>query len=156
METIPHTSSKSRHPLPFIPLLTLLEWLLPSVEETLPPFTDFPPDDLLEKLITVYFQELNAFTPLLNELIFREGIRSGLHHLDPAFGATVLLVCANGSMWVRDPRTLLDEYNDPQSAGWRWFEQVERVHTSLLTPPTVYDLQICVVGPRRLGEVVRS
>ena len=117
------------------------------MQESYPIFTDFPPDDLMEPLVDAYFRELNAFTPLLHEPLFRAGIADGLHHVDGTFGATVLLVCANGAMWVRDPRTLLETYsNDPQSAGWRWFEPVERVRKSLLAPPTVYDMQICVVS----------
>ena len=75
------------------------------LEDVYPPFTDFPPDDLLEALVSAYFREVNAFTPLLHEPLFRTGLQRGLHRTDGAFGATVLLVCSNGAAWVRDLRT---------------------------------------------------
>ena len=100
--------------------------------------------------MNAYFREINIFTPLLHEPTFRAGLRASLHRAHGAFGATVLLVCAIGAMYVRDPRTLLSGQGggdgDPQSAGWAWFARVEGARRSLLAPPTIYDLQIRVVS----------
>ncbi|KAI0787277.1 fungal-specific transcription factor domain-containing protein [Fomes fomentarius] len=106
------------------------------------PHKDFPPPDLLEKLVDLYFKNMNDFTPLLHRPTFEQGIKEGLHLHDEGFGSTVLLVCANGSRFTHDARVLLEDNRIPQSAGWKWFQQVQMVRKSLLAPPRLYDLQI--------------
>ena len=126
--------------------LPFRQWFTSSIEDQWPVFHDFPAEDLMELLIAAYFREQNAFMILLHEPTFRDGIKNGHHLVDGAFGAIVLLVCANGARWVRDPCTLLEEYHDPQSAGVKWFAPVERVRKSRMCAPTLHDLQICVVS----------
>lgn len=118
------------------------------------PHKDFPPPDLLEKLVDLYFQNMNVFSPLLHRPTFEQGIKEGLHLHDEGFGSTVLLVCANGSRFTHDPRVLLEDNQIPQSAGWKWFQQVQMVRKSLLAPPRLYDLQIYAVRPSRFRWIL--
>lgn len=122
-----------------------LQWLTSNVQDEHAPHKDFPPPDLLEKLIDLYFKNMNDYLPLLHRPTFEQGVREGLHLRDEGFGSTVLLVCANGSRFTDDPRVLLDDNTIPQSAGWKWFQQVQMVRKSLLAPPRLYDLQIYAV-----------
>ena len=116
-------------------------------ENDLPVFTQssFPPEDLMDTLVDLYFRRMNDHLPLLHEPTFREGIRARLHLMDSGFGATVLLVCANGSRFTRDPRVLLEGEDDPHSAGWKWYRLVDVSRRLPLAPAKLYDLQIYVV-----------
>ena len=129
----------------FTPKLGRVQWLPPNTQDVHPPHKDFPPPDLLTTLIDLYFANMNDFLPLLHRPTFEQGVREGLHFRDEGFGSTVLLVCANGARFSDDPRVLLDEREHPQSAGWKWFQQVQMVRKSLLEPPRLYDLQIYAV-----------
>ncbi|KAF9024572.1 hypothetical protein BDZ89DRAFT_989186 [Hymenopellis radicata] len=110
---------------------------------------DFPPCDLMESLIDLYFVHINLFLPLLHRPTFVKSLTEGLHHINKAFGATVLLVCAIGSRFSDDPRVSLtdtDELDTHYSSGWKWFVQVRRLEVSLLGQPSVYDLQKCALS----------
>ncbi|PIL25372.1 transcription factor [Ganoderma sinense ZZ0214-1] len=120
-------------------------WLWASLEDSVPPFKDFPPQDLMDTLVEYYFRELNDYFPLLHEPTFKQCIQSGFHRHHGAFGATVLLVCANAARFSDDPRVLWQGTDNRQSAGWKWFEMVERVHKSFIAYAHVYDLQIRVL-----------
>ncbi|KAI0635504.1 fungal-specific transcription factor domain-containing protein [Trametes polyzona] len=121
---------------------SLHPWLTSTVHDEIPPHKDFPPPDLLERLVDLYFENMNCYTPLLHRPTFEQGIKDGLHLVDEGFGSTVLLVCANGARFTDDPRVLLEGYDTTQSSGWKWFQQVQMVRKSLLAPPRLYDLQI--------------
>ncbi|KAM5539214.1 hypothetical protein V8D89_007087 [Ganoderma adspersum] len=121
---------------------SLHPWLTSNVQDEHQPHKDFPPADLLAKLVDLYFDNMNDYMPLLHRPTFQQGVKDGLHLHDEGFGSTVLLVCANGARFTEDPRVLLDENPIPQSAGWKWFQQVQMVRKSLLAPPRLYDLQI--------------
>jgi hypothetical protein len=98
---------------------------------------DFPPQDLLSHLINVYFSTVAIYFPFIHRGLFEKQVTSGLHQTDDRFAVIVLLVCAVASRNSYDPRVLL--YPDqPHSAGWAYYEQVEPVITS--TPPTIPDL----------------
>ena len=111
----------------------------------MPLFTDFPPDDLREALVDLYFRNLNDGLPLLHERMFKEAVASGFHLRDSGFGAIVLLVCANGARSSSDPRVLEDPSDDRESSGWKWFKEVQTKRKLLLAPAHLYDLQIYVV-----------
>ena len=117
---------------------------LRSPREVLP-FDDFPPDDLLDTLVELFFRKSNDLLPLLHEPLFKRSIREGLHLRHGGFGATVLLVCANAARFTEDPRVLLDGSDDRHSAGWRWYQQVENTQRLELSPATLYELQLCAV-----------
>ena len=110
------------------------------------PHTNFPPEDLMMHLVDRFFTRMNIQIPLLHRPTFEKGIADGLHKRDEGFGSTVLLVCALGSRWSDDPRVILPGTNSGHSAGWEWFRQVQWVRRSLLSPPRLYDLQICCVS----------
>ena len=111
----------------------------------MPLFTDFPPDDLREALVDLYFRNLNDGLPLLHERMFKEAVASGFHLRDSGFGAIVLLVCANGARSSSDPRVLEDPSDDRESSGWKWFKEVQTKRKLLRAPAHLYDLQIYVV-----------
>lgn len=101
----------------------------------------FPEDDLMTDLVDLYFTKINLFLPLLHRPSFERSIAEGLHLNDDGFGGTVLLVCANGSRFSEDRRVVLEGEESFHSAGWKWFEQVHVVKKSLLSPPSLHDLQ---------------
>lgn len=101
-------------------------------------------------LIDLYFDNLNLYFPLLHRPTFERSVAECLHHTNESFAATLLLVCAVGSRYSDDPRVLLDDEASLHSCGWKYFDQVHVVRKSLLTPPSIYDLQFyCVSTPVR-------
>ncbi|EKM58711.1 uncharacterized protein PHACADRAFT_253202 [Phanerochaete carnosa HHB-10118-sp] len=117
-------------------------WVMESLENP-KAHTNFPPKDLMTHLIDRYFARMNVQIPLLHRPTFEKGIVDSLHRRDEGFGSTVLLVCALGARWSDDPRVILPGTGSGHSAGWEWFRQVQWVRRSLLSPPRLYDLQIC-------------
>ena len=113
-----------------------------ALGEDMRPFTDFPPPDLMHKLVDAYFTNMNVFVPVLHRQILEQGIEEGLHLRDEGFGGVVLLVCANGCGWLKDsdnPR--IAEASENRRPGFKWFLQVERSRRSILATPRLYDLQ---------------
>ncbi|KAI0719057.1 fungal-specific transcription factor domain-containing protein [Cerioporus squamosus] len=113
------------------------------------PYRDFPPPDLMEQLVNAFFMHYNLFVPLLHRPTLEQGIKDGLHLRDRGFGAVLLLVCANGSRVVDDPRVMAEDGR--HVAGWKWFEQVETVRWSYLERPRLEDLQSCALISMYLG-----
>ena len=111
----------------------------------LPPYSDFPPANLLPKLVDAYFNDINMYIPLLHRPTFERQLADGLHLRRQDFGAVVLLVCANGSKWVDDPRAA-DQNAPHKEAGARWAEQVQSTPLMPFSRPTVSELQACVVS----------
>lgn len=106
----------------------------------------FPEPDLLEDLIELYFARMNIFLPLLHRPTLEEGLSKGLHLKDEGFGSVVLLMCAVGSRYSDDPRVFLENTQSEASAGWKWFDQVQMIRKSLMSPPRLYDLQMYCVS----------
>ncbi|KAM5544389.1 hypothetical protein V8D89_002049 [Ganoderma adspersum] len=119
-------------------------WLKDFVNDDFPVFEErvFPPRDLLDTLVDLYFRHMNNHFPLLHEPTFKNALRAGQHLRDGGFGATVLLVCAIGSRFTRDPRVLLPDSDHPHSAGWRWFRAVEKARRLSFAPAGLHDLQV--------------
>ena len=97
----------------------------------------------MEMLVDAFFVHYNLFVPVLHRQIFEQGIKDRLHYHDRGFGAVVLLVCANASRVVNDPRVRTD---GGPVAGWKWFKQVEGARWSYLEAPRLEDLQTFAVG----------
>ncbi|KAJ7467197.1 fungal-specific transcription factor domain-containing protein [Mycena latifolia] len=110
----------------------------------IPVFT-FPPRDLLESLVSVYFRRINIVMGLLHEPTFKKAIVNGLHLVNSLFGAVVLGVCALASRYSEDPRVVLEGTNSKLSSGWEWFRQIRNLRTDLHLAPTLYDLQLIVL-----------
>ncbi|KAH9851367.1 fungal-specific transcription factor domain-containing protein [Lenzites betulinus] len=127
----------------------LKAWKLLALADDLPPYTDFPPADLMNALVDSYFTELNLFLPLLHRPTFEARIKKGLHLKEEGFSAVLLLVCSIGSRWIRDPR--LEQYGLPGMPGWKWFVQVEQARKSIFATPQLADLQKCVLMAMYLG-----
>ncbi|KAJ3495824.1 hypothetical protein NLJ89_g10571 [Agrocybe chaxingu] len=120
-------------------------WVLRPWErrfETGPPrrYT-FPEPDLAKDLLNLFFEGLNLHLPLLHRPSFERSVRDGLHYTNEGFAAVYLLVCAVGARFSNDPRVRVDGVESYLSAGWKWFNQVEIGKTSLLSLPSLYDLQ---------------
>lgn len=137
---------------------------------------NFPPPDLMDLMVTAYFNEFNMYTPLLHRPSFERNIRQKLHLRDSGFAAVLLMTCALGARACDDPRVLLasereetrrrakarggtgteEEDKTFHSAGWEWFIQVQRTKLAMsFVPPRTYDLQIAYVStgtsPRMTG-----
>lgn len=99
-------------------------------------------------LIQLYFSQNNLYLPLLHRPTFEKQLQSGLHLRDSGFACVLLLVCAVASRFSDDPRVLLSDSTidhekipSQQSAGWKYFDQVQMQRKSLITPVSLHDLQ---------------
>ncbi|KIK97752.1 hypothetical protein PAXRUDRAFT_135686 [Paxillus rubicundulus Ve08.2h10] len=116
----------------------------------------FPPQDLADSLIKLYFEHVNPQFPLFHRPTFERQWKEGLQHKDPWFGCLCLALFAVTSRWSDDPRVLDDgEYVVPeaerpneehkwQRAGWRYFNAAVDVHReshSLFHPPGLFEVQ---------------
>jgi hypothetical protein len=83
-----------------VELLMLLYFQWETQPTPPPPVYEFPPQDLLNSLVSVYFKRINIVMCLLHRPTFERSIAAGLHLIDPGFGAVVLAVCALASRCV--------------------------------------------------------
>ncbi|KAJ6492212.1 fungal-specific transcription factor domain-containing protein [Mycena sanguinolenta] len=97
----------------------------------------FPPDDLMLRLISLYFSNVNIFFPVLHRPTFETAFASHKHLADTGFARTLLLVCALGARYSHDPRVLVPG-RPFGTAGCIWFDQVK---LTVDGQPTLYDLQ---------------
>jgi hypothetical protein len=102
-----------------------------------------PPADLLPVLVDAYFEHVNIILPVLHRPTFDRALAHNDKWKDDGFVGVVLAVCAIGAAYLDDPRVLVDGVG--RSAGWKWFTQVQIVRKTLLTPPTLYDIQVYCV-----------
>jgi hypothetical protein len=100
----------------------------------------FPDSDLMSELVRHYFQEDQIYYPILHRPSFEHAIASGQHLRDNGFAGVLLLVCALGSRYTNDPRVFI--HGAPtQSAGWKWYSQVQMIRKSPLAAPRLHDVQ---------------
>ncbi|KAF7323607.1 Zn(2)-C6 fungal-type domain-containing protein [Mycena kentingensis (nom. inval.)] len=111
---------------PSAPVGRLHFWKSPweIIPKSRPPTYTFPPQDLLENLTDLYFRHWNILLPLLHRPTFERNVASGLHLLDPSFGAVLLGVCALGARCSDDPRVIRPGTDTKLSAGWEWMDQI--------------------------------
>ncbi|KAF7345735.1 Zn(2)-C6 fungal-type domain-containing protein [Mycena venus] len=105
------------------------------------PIYTFPPQDLLDSLVSTYFRRVDMMMPLLHRPTFEQSIAAGLHLIDDSFGSVVLAVCALASRYSDDPRVIFQGTDTWLSAGWEWFSQLQEIR-NFHTTPTLYDLQL--------------
>ncbi|KAJ2927989.1 hypothetical protein H1R20_g9099, partial [Candolleomyces eurysporus] len=67
---------------------TVYPWEQPPSPENRP--YDFPPPDLLENLVQLYYDCVNIYMPLLHRPTFEKSLKAGLHLTDPDFGGLVM------------------------------------------------------------------
>lgn len=142
-------------------------WTTPSWEFAFESFQDrletlchsltkeFPPPDLTDSLINLYFLHINPQCPLFHRPTFERQWREGLQGTDPWFGCLCLALFAVASRWSDDPRVLDGTHSIPeaeisdedckwQRAGWRYFSAAVDVHRdsrSLFHPPGLFEVQ---------------
>ncbi|KAJ6578197.1 fungal-specific transcription factor domain-containing protein [Mycena capillaripes] len=118
---------------------TIKAWEAPASDP--PPNYAFPDDDLLTSLISLYFENVNTFLPLLHRPTFDTAVSQNFHRTHSGFAKTVLLVCAVGARYSIDPRVSIPDTPAAETAGWKWFDQVKLSGHLVRTHPTLYDLQ---------------
>ncbi|KAJ7647924.1 fungal-specific transcription factor domain-containing protein [Roridomyces roridus] len=101
------------------------------------PVYSYPPDDLLNDLVELYFINLHPVFPVLHRNSFQRMVVEGLHREDPSFGAVLLAVLALASRYSDDPRVMIE--GNQLSSGWPFVSQVPIVTN--VFEPTVYDVQ---------------
>lgn len=132
----------------------------------------FPPPDLCNQLISLYFRHINSQLPLLHQPTFERQWKDKLHEKNIWFTGLVLSLFAVASPWSDDPRVLprasaKDEDGDVydwSKAGRDYFDaaiglhnldfQVEtnlhssedhRIRRSLFYPATLFEVQAVAV-----------
>ncbi|KAJ7458327.1 fungal-specific transcription factor domain-containing protein [Mycena galericulata] len=98
----------------------------------------FPDNNLLALLVSLYFSNVNMFIPLLHRPTFLQCINEGLHLHHSGFAATVLLVCAVGSLYGPGSDA---SHISREGRGWEWYNQVTLCGHTLRQQATLYDLQ---------------
>ncbi|KAF7345242.1 Fungal-trans domain-containing protein [Mycena sanguinolenta] len=102
----------------------------------------FPEDDLLDALITIYFEQINPILGILHFPSFNQSISDGLHLRHSEFAALVLAVCSLASRHSDDPRVFMDDSSSTHSCGWKWFRQIRPFGSTFLPEPSLYRLQL--------------
>ncbi|KAF7341688.1 Zn(2)-C6 fungal-type domain-containing protein [Mycena sanguinolenta] len=114
----------------------------------------FPAHHLMPSLISLYFNNVNSFLPILHRPTFNQRLNEQLHIVDNGFGTILLLVCALGSLYLTGST---EPTLDGGKLAWECYDQVELCGHSLRGPPTLYDIQAyclatqflhCSSGPR--------
>jgi len=125
-------------------ILNKKQWEVEHVNSDLPQF-EFPDKDLLDHLVTLYFERLNLYTPLLHRPTFERDLANDLHLHDTGFGQVVLMVCALASRCTNDPRVTLPNDKTGLSSGFKFFRQTRLLRNKLLDRASLYDVQyFCV------------
>jgi hypothetical protein len=111
----------------------------------------FPEPDLFAHLVDTYFENCNVYLPILHRPTLEQGILDGQHFSDEAFGGVVLLVCAIGARFSRDPRVQLPGTSAWHSAGWAYFSQVRFASKMMVSGSRLHDLQVTCVRLEHAG-----
>ncbi|KAJ7647926.1 fungal-specific transcription factor domain-containing protein [Roridomyces roridus] len=108
----------------------------------------YPPKDLLDDLVELYFRNIHPILPILHRPSFQLMVAEGLHLRSQSFGAVLLAVLAIASRFSNDPRVMIG--NNPLSSGWPFVAQVPIVINVLNS--SVYDVQFyCLMTLFSLG-----
>ncbi|KAJ7661670.1 fungal-specific transcription factor domain-containing protein [Mycena rosella] len=123
-------------------------WYCPWEKPPSPPVPvfSFPPRDLIDSLVSIFFKRFNILVGILHEPTFKRSIATGFHLVHHPFGAVVLAVCALASRYSEDPRVVLEGTNSRLSSGWEWFRQVQHLQRDISVVPTLYDLQRIIIS----------
>lgn len=162
------SSPESASSVCFTPIRRPEFWTTPSWELAFEGFQDrletlchsltkkFPPPDLTDSLINLFFLHVNPQCPIFHRPTFERQWREGLQETDPWFGCLCLALFAVASRWSDDPRVLdghaydIPEAEVPdedckwQRAGWKYFSAAVDVHRdsrSLFHPPGLFEVQ---------------
>ncbi|KAF9465075.1 fungal-specific transcription factor domain-containing protein [Collybia nuda] len=110
----------------------------------------FPPSDLAQSLIHLYFVHVNAHIPLLHRPTFERQWGENLHHKNIWFAAVCISLFAVASRFTDDLR-VTERSGKPDSgqsdwgyAGWNYFEVaigIHRARRSLFYPASLFEIQ---------------
>ncbi|KAF7377390.1 Fungal-trans domain-containing protein [Mycena sanguinolenta] len=106
---------------------------------SLQPHYVYPPEDLLDSLLRIYFTNVHPTIPILHRPSFERSVAEGLHFRDRGFGGTLLALLAIASRYSTDPRVFVDG-GAPHSAGCKFASQLWNVHKFFA--PTLYETQM--------------
>ncbi|KAJ7163137.1 fungal-specific transcription factor domain-containing protein [Mycena filopes] len=111
----------------------------------------YPPKDLLNSLVDLYFANIHPNIPLLHRPSFEQSVSEGLHLNDVEFGGLLLSVLALASRYSDDPRVFVgDDLNASLSAGSKFFAQVQA--RRFVVEPTMYGVQMyCLLSLFAIG-----
>jgi hypothetical protein len=126
------------------------EALTPSVEIPID-YSQWPDEDLAERLIKAYFDWDNLLLPLLNRVLFKRDYYALRWRNDREFARLCLCVFATASPWITggDRNSVQDENIssiEPHSAGWYWIKSVMQTSPAPLKPATLVSLQVQTVS----------
>ncbi|GAV99056.1 hypothetical protein LENED_000486 [Lentinula edodes] len=107
-------------------------------EPQLPPLI-FPPQDLLDRLMDLWFVKSQPYFPLFHRPTFERSVISGLHYHDRHFGETLLAMCVLSARHSDDPRTFT--HGSPLSAGFMWMQQVNPAPITFSEAPSLMQVQ---------------
>ncbi|KAJ6453724.1 fungal-specific transcription factor domain-containing protein [Mycena sanguinolenta] len=98
----------------------------------------FPAHHLVSSLVSLYFDNVNSFLPILHRPTFDQSLNQQLHIVNEGFGTILLLVCALGSLYLAEST---EPAVDDTKLAWDCYAQVELCGHSLRRLPTLYDIQ---------------
>ncbi|KAI0733190.1 fungal-specific transcription factor domain-containing protein [Fomitopsis betulina] len=125
-----------------------------------PPFvmSQFPPLDLAEDLIELYFARNNSLFPLLHRPTFQKQWNKRLYKTDLWFACVCMAMFAVASRWSDDPRVLPEGLSPTTSdgsdngawalAGWKYVHAAldgHRHRRSLFLPANLFEIQTFVL-----------
>ncbi|KAF7330158.1 Fungal-trans domain-containing protein [Mycena sanguinolenta] len=99
----------------------------------------YPPNDLMDSLLRLYFTNVHPTLPILHRPSFERSVAQGLHLTNERFGGMLLSLLAVASLYSNDPRVLIDGHAS-LSAGWKFANQIWIVRK--VFSPTIYDVQM--------------
>ncbi|KAF8973212.1 fungal-specific transcription factor domain-containing protein [Flammula alnicola] len=130
--------------------------------ETLQTFVEyFPPPDLADTLIGLYFGNSNLTFPLLHRPTFDRQWQQGLHHRNVWFAGVCMSMFAIASRWCDDERVLPEAptaespQGDWRRAGRHYFDiavEIHLVRRSLFHQPSLFEVQTFAL----IGMYLRS
>ncbi|KAJ7644206.1 fungal-specific transcription factor domain-containing protein [Roridomyces roridus] len=110
----------------------------------------FPPNDLIDSLIQLYFINVHPTFPVLHRHSFKQSLAEQRQLSDPRFGAVLLAVLAVASRYSDDPRVLIPGETSPLGSGWNFVAQVQI--TRRFFEPNVHDVQFyCLMAMFAMG-----
>ncbi|KDR75839.1 hypothetical protein GALMADRAFT_68653, partial [Galerina marginata CBS 339.88] len=102
----------------------------------------FPPPDLADNLVELYFRHSNSIFPLLHRPTFNRQWQERLHHRNIWFTCVCLSIFAIASRWCHDQRVLPEKSTLADgNTGRRITGQIHRVRRSLFHPASLFEVQ---------------
>ncbi|KAI0628218.1 fungal-specific transcription factor domain-containing protein [Trametes polyzona] len=161
---------------PGLPGYQLLPWeirLKRAYDPTVLPDTlhaAFPPDDLAEELIRLFFLHEHITFPLLHRPTFERQWRDKLHLRSVWFACVCMSVFGLASRWTTDPRVLSGGTDTPSEGsgpalaltslpGWRYISvtiKITELQSGLLIPPELCEIQTLVLLSQYLRGTVAA